>query len=379
MGAGAGALRATLGAGMLVALLGAGAAGRGDGFGGRTHGGAGRSVVHVTNLLDDGRGSLREALAGGDRTVVFDVAGEITLATTLYVRGAYVTIDGTSAPAPGITLRGHGLAIHGHASTAFDCRATCFGAHDVVVRGVRVRGAAGDGLRIAHGAHDVRIERVSIQGSADGNLDITDSHDVTVAWSILAEPALDQKNMLIKYRARRVSLHHNLFVAAKQRNPLIRVDEAGTPAADTTVDMRNNVVWDWGPGYGTLVSHGPRANVVANLYGSVSSPRRNRQQALVVCDGLRASARCDLGRTASRAWVYAAGNLSVNPEAGDLNAEGTESTPFPAPPVATRDACAAARDVLEEAGVRPLDALDRAYVSRANGLRAACAARSRIP
>ncbi len=79
------------------------------------------------------------------------------------------------------------------------------------MRGIRVRDAPLDGIQIANSAYNVVIDHVSISGSGDGNLDITESsHDVTVSWSILAAPASD-KNMLIKYNASRISLHHNLF------------------------------------------------------------------------------------------------------------------------------------------------------------------------
>jgi hypothetical protein len=306
-----------------------------EGFGAATPGGAGGAVVRVTTLADSGAGSLRSALASGHRTVVFDVAGDIVLSSDVHVRGPFVTIDGSTAPAPGITLRNHGLFILGTE-----------GAHDVIARGLRVRNAAGDGIHVARGAYNVLIEHVSVHGSGDGNIDITEVRDVTVAWSILAEPAGTQKNMLIKYAPSRITLHHNLFVAAQQRNPQVRIDDAGTPATTTTLDMRNNVVWDWRGGYGTQVWYGPRANVVRNFYASPLSSSGEQAKAVVVSNG---------------AHAYVEGNVSGDDV--NVNSAGTETGPFPAASVTTQTACEAAAAVLGGAGLRPLDAVDRGYVS----------------
>jgi len=299
-----------------------------QGFGTTTPGGAGKPVVHVTNLNDSGPGSLREALSAGNRTVAFDVTGEINLSTAIRVMGAFITIDGFTAPSPGITLKGAGLSLHGTR-----------GAQDIIIRGIRIRESIAtpshDGITIAYGAYNIVVDSVSICCSADENLDISqDAHDVTVSWSILAGTG---KNMLIKYNPWRVTLHHNLFTESATRNPQVRIDNAGTPATDTTLDMRNNLVWDWTE-YGTLVWYGPRANVVNNYYSSSNN-------AITV-----ASAR-----------AYVAGNVSADNI--DINLQGTEPTPFPAPPVETQDACAAAHLVLANAGARPLDSLDQQYLS----------------
>ncbi len=296
-----------------------------QGFGASTQGGAGRAVVHVTNLNDSGPGSLREAVSRGDRTVVFDVGGQIALSTYLYVLGANITIDGFTAPAPGITIKNYGLIIRGNK-----------GAHDVIVRGIRIRNAAIDGIQIAYGAYNVVIDHVSVTGSTDGNVDITEgSRDVTVSWSILGA---NGKNMLVKYKATRISLHHNVFVASTTRSPQVRIDDGATAeATETTADIRNNVIANWGSGYGTIVWYGPWANVVNNVYSTA-------KDAITV--------------TAARAHV--AGNLAV--VGGDVN-RGTESRPFAAPAVDTEEACVAAGQVLAGAGVRPVDAIDQQLLS----------------
>ena len=333
--------RPTLSAGLLLlgtALIWLFAAGRAEGdasyqgFGATTPGGAGKPVVRVTNLKDSGSGSLREALSQGNRTVVFDVAGDINLSGYLYVRGAFITIDGFTAPPPGITLRNRGLVIRGSR-----------GAHDVIVRGIRVRNSPADGISVSGGAYNVVIDRVSVHGSGDGNIDITEnSRDITVSWSIFADPS-SGKNMLIKYNPSRVTLHHNLFVQGSSRNPQVRIDDAGTLAKDTTLDMRNNLVWDW-DGYGTLVWYGPRANIVDNYYATLG---RNGDDALTV--------------DADTARAYVAGNISE--ENIDLDSQSTETAPFPAPAVDTEDACTAAGLVVVHAGVRPLDTIDAGYLA----------------
>ena len=305
-----------------------------------------QSICHVTNLQDSGPGSLRDAVSQGNCSVVFDVGGEIILNDFVYVKGAFVTIDGFTAPPPGITLKNRGLIIRGNQ-----------GAHDVTVRGIRVRSSSIDGIQIAYGAYNVVIDHVSINGSADGNLDITDnSSNVTVSWSIFSEPNGTEKNMLIKYNISRISVHHNIFTEARQRNPQVRIDDAGTAATETTLDLRNNIIWDWGVGYGTLVWYGPRANIVNNYY---SSNGGDKKDALTVCKG-----DCDGGVPASFARAYVSGNIDPEDLGFDINSLGNEAVPFDAPTVATQDACTAAQLVIADAGVRPLDSIDQQYVSR---------------
>ncbi len=323
-----------------------------EGFGAATPGGSGGDIVRVTNLNDSGPGSFREAVSQGNRTVVFDVGGEIVLSSAVRVTGAFITIDGDSAPSPGITLRGAGLSLQGTK-----------GAHDIIIRGLRIRDAislaSNDGITIAYGAYNIVVDHVSIAGSADGNIDITfDSHDVTVSWSILAGSG---KNMLIKYNPSRVTLHHNIFAENVTRNPEVRIDEAGTPATDTTLDMRNNLIWDWGNGYGTFVWYGPWVNIVNNVYSSPGSLATDQEEALIVCkEGSKQSACQDPLRYAQ---AYVDGNFSMDGLGVTINAQGNAVTPFAAPPVDTEDACTAARKVLSDSGVRPLDFLDQQYLS----------------
>ena len=71
-----------------------------EGFGADTPGGRGGREIAVTTLADEGPGSLRAAVtAAGPRTVVFRVAGLITLASPLVIREPFLTLDGQGRPA----------------------------------------------------------------------------------------------------------------------------------------------------------------------------------------------------------------------------------------------------------------------------------------
>jgi hypothetical protein len=307
-----------------------------QGFGADTSGGSGKPVYHVTNLNDSGTGSLRAAVSQGSRDVVFDVAGTINAASILYVKGGLITIDGTTAPSPGITLSGYGLGIWGSK-----------GAHDVIVRGIRVRNVAGDGININHDAYNVLVDHVSIGNTGDGSIDVTyGAHDVTVEWSILEKKPTHNLLSLNSYGVTRLTYHHDLFIGGESRNPQVDWDVSGTPP-EIVVDVRNNLIWDFSA-YGTTVFRGAKANVVGNYYWSStqSDPRR----------ALRVTSTTE----GSRAYAY--GNISQN--GGNVDAQGTEAKPFAADPVTTTGACTAARDVVAYAGPRPLDSVDYNFVSR---------------
>lgn len=314
--------------------------GGGGGFGAGTPGGNGQPVHTVTTLGDSGPGSLRDALSGGSRHVMFGVAGTIALRSDVHVRGSFVTLSGPTT-GPGITLRGAGLRLAGN------------DVHDVIVRDLRIRGARGDGIAIRDGAHNVLIDRVSIDRSGDGNLDITrGAHDVTVQWSIFSH---SPRSMLIKYEAARISVHHNIFVNSQWRNPNVAYTDERSPnvAPGIVADVRNNLIWQWGnSGGGTILQCGAKVNVIGNFYASPNT-RRDRQANAIVDGG------CPNAPSASGPLFHTSGNLSADGLSFDLNSLGNQPAAFPGATVPTSDACNAARQALGGAGAQPRDDLDR--------------------
>ena len=161
-----------------------------EGFGYQTKGGQGGTTCHVTTLASYGSGSLYNCVVNqtGPRTVVFDVSGTITPDDILYVRDPYLTIDGSTAPSPGITVK---------APTSSRSAIVVESTHDVIIRGLRIVGynptgsvedsadlIALDGTEGGE-VYNVVIDHVSLTAADDGALDITGNvHDVTVSWSL---------------------------------------------------------------------------------------------------------------------------------------------------------------------------------------------------
>src|SRR5262245_59157358 len=202
---------------LLLLLTAQSAAAQCYGFGADTPGGQDKPIVYVTNLKNSGPGSLRAAVAQGNRQVHFQVAGTITLSSELTIKSAFLTVDGLTAPSPGITLNGRGIIIRGPQG------------HDIVLRGLRVRNAwPKDGIWITDAAHHVVLDQLSVHNSQDGNLDITrkDTRDIAVCNSIFAQPAGEEKNSLLAVKSTRLSFYQNLFIASQQRSPQVTFDDS---------------------------------------------------------------------------------------------------------------------------------------------------------
>lgn len=209
-----------------------------QGYGANATGGA--TVVHVTNLKDSGTGSLRAALSASGRRVVFDVSGTIKILSTLVIP-SNTTVDGTTAPSPGITVTGYNTSVSGR--------------NNIIVRNIRFRedltGPSGKcSFQGADTCYNIILDHCSIEWGRWDCLEFTaGSHDITIQWCIIGEGIDPQYFGCLFDACDRVSIHHNFFVDNQSRNPKLKAN----------AQYINNVVYNWGGG-GCLVGGHSSAN-----------------------------------------------------------------------------------------------------------------------
>ena len=184
---------AVLLAGPAMAVLPAFPGAVGEGM--NTTGGRGGEVYHVTNLSDSGTGSLRYGMNSGSgsipRTIVFDVAGTITLGSGLGISRGNLTIAGQTAPGSGIVIRNHGTMINNNNVIVRHIRAR---PGDAVKRTQYAAGFDGDSLSLW--GSDIIADHCSASWGIDENLSCAANafKRVTVSKCIVAE-ALDQTGL----------------------------------------------------------------------------------------------------------------------------------------------------------------------------------------
>lgn len=335
-----------------------------EGGGKYTFGGRGGKVYVVTNLNDDGPGSLRWACEqGGARIVVFNVAGIIRLKTPLIIRAPYITIAGQTAPGDGVCVAGETVWIN---------------THDVIIRFMRFRrGETWVGRRDdAIGGNpigNIMIDHVSASWGLDENMsmyrhmynDSTGAQEqklptvnITIQNSIFAE-ALDTWNHSFgsTLGGENCTFTRNLWANNTGRNPSI--------GWYGTFNFVNNVVFNWVHRSMDGSDYRGQFNIINNYFQpGPATPKDNNVGHRII--------KPESGRSKLKYHVYGrayvqgnimegydaitadnwAGGVQVEDEkdAGEHKAYMKYDKPLPMPAITTIDAKQARTYVLENAG-----------------------------
>lgn len=229
-----------------------------EGYGRFAIGGRGGTVYHVTSLDDDPDdpqpGTFRYGITNvkGPRTIVFDVAGVLTLKARLTCADKYVTIAGQTAPGRGVMLTGAPFGMQSDGITRF-LRMRLGYHHGDTDKGL-------DGLGMAGNDHAI-MDHCSISWTIDEGFSSRNAKNITLQRTLISEALniADHPN----YESGKAhgfaatigggemgglgsSFHHNLLAHNEGRNWSMSGGLDGAGYYDGHHDMFNNVVYNWG-------------------------------------------------------------------------------------------------------------------------------------
>lgn len=224
-----------------------------EGFGASATGGRGGSVIYVTNLDDNGPGSLQWAIdQPGARYILFKVSGLID--TQIHLTNGNVTIAGQTSPG-GITIRGLVTDESPYQDQAVQAPADF--AENWILQHIRIRpvtdAASDDGLRLRYTRNAI-VDHVSIGNALDEAIEISYTHDITVQNTIIAETVgghsfyggvlMNYSNPAYGFGLNNVSLHHDVFNRIEGRLPEGSRESLAAANSTMNLELSDNLYWD---------------------------------------------------------------------------------------------------------------------------------------
>ena len=287
-----------------------------EGFGRYTTGGRGGYVYHVTSLADDNSaGTLRWAnKQKGPRTIVFDVSGTIYLKSALKIANN-TTIAGQTAPGGGICLADFPVTLGSNVI----CRYMRFR-----LGNRQVDKHEGDGLG-SMDDNNIIVDHCSVSWSIDECLSIYGGRNLTAQWCLVAQSLVNSGHSKGahgyggNWGGAGCSFHHNLIAHHTSRTP--RLGPRQGTQTDERMDMRNNVIYNWG-GNGCYGGEGTKVNIVNNYYkpGPATLKRNTTIQQRIAGIGIRTTSYCQNSDGTWNGWYpmwhvwgkfYVAGNVNT--------------------------------------------------------------------
>ncbi len=286
-----------------------------EGHGRYVTGGRGGKVVHVTNLNDNGTGSLRAAVNGSSKKiVVFDVAGVIALNSDLTI-GDNTTIAGQTAPYPGITLRYR----------------TVRPGNNNIIRFIRIR--RGQEKDVNDGAdaiwqrnkNGILLDHCSFSWCIDEVASFYDNNNFTMQWCTIAESLTNAGHNKGAHGyggiwgGKLASFHHNFLLHMQNRVPRFNGARyqwngyTNNTEYDTyqwenyvqaeIVDFRNCVLYNWGTGGCYGGPGGGYINMVNNYYKAGPATRNKTRVTQVTVGASGNSTPDELEGMTSRYYI----------------------------------------------------------------------------
>lgn len=222
-------------------------------------GGRGLDVYHVTNLNDNGSGSLRQAVSDADNagggTIVFDVSGVIVLNSILGFTDN-LTIAGQTAPEGGITIDGERVFVGG--------------INNLIIRYIRFKGgidANNDSLTVRNDVTNQIWDHCSFAFGDDEGASWYETqssyfvNNLTVQRCLFAE---NSKGSIVGGKSGStptgdISFLQNLFYNNSHRFP-------NTSGDNANIEVINNVVWGVGSRLIRVNGNGQNLNHIGNYY-----------------------------------------------------------------------------------------------------------------
>ena len=299
----------------------------------------------MTNLSDNGTGSFRTAVSGGNRTVVFSVGGYITLDSAVTV-SSNITIAGQTAPGGGIGIMG--------AEVSF------YGKNNIICRYVRFRqGTLGDsgesavnlGSTGSPDASNMIFDHCSFEFGQWDTVDAVDTSNVTVQNCIIADPINQQFGGHVE--GANFTWYQDIWANAHNRQPLAKAD----------TQYIQNVCYNYQAAYTTANTGGSFLHDLVNNYWITGPGTSNPGDLFYQID--------------SNQSMYSAGNLLDSNKDGKLNGSTTApqgvivlSSPWASTTNAltTLSAANAYANDVAFSGALPTDQVDALVISQVTSL-----------
>lgn len=334
-----------------------------EGFGRCAQGGRGGRTIDVTNLNNNGPGSLRQCaeVETGPRICRTTVPGIISLGTwDILVRNDYLTIDGSAAP---VTLKDGGITVR---------------ASHVIIRHLRVRpgpaslvqrGSNANGITLMSRENgtattDIIVDHCSMSWGTDDLMAVFYGTDnVTIQDSIMSEgltcEGCGSRGLLIGNNAKRVSVLRTLNAHNFIRFPnassgdidfVNNVDYNGNGSSAQVVPFHSPVHINF---VGNYWKDGPSAvpfNLGYKVIRTVGSFAYSPQSGIYVKD--------NIGRSR---WTGTAPETDII--WSDNGGVAVQAVRYPYPQMTTTSALQAYEDVLSRSGAQPRDSVDARVVA----------------